>query len=230
MIQDIKTTVQSALAQEMKLENIANHLANATTTGFKADILSFDEELQVHSTVDFTPGNFRETGNVLDLALSGDGFFKIQTEQGMRYTRNGNFSLNRDKILVTENGDPVMGVNGPISIQGSNTQINDVQINEKGEVFVDLDRVGKLNIVTFPSKENLIKEGESLFEYTGEATDETGAETALVKQGSLEMPNTILVIEMTKMVETMRTYESYMKIIQTFDEVDSKLVNELGKV
>jgi len=230
MIQDITTTVQSALAQEMKLENIANHLANATTTGFKADILSFDEELQVHSTVDFTQGDFRETGNVLDLALSGDGFFKIQTEQGMRYTRNGNFSLNRDKILVTENGDPVMGVNGPISIQGSNTQINDVQINEKGEVFVDLDRVGKLNIVTFPSKENLIKEGESLFKYTGEATDETGAETALVKQGSLEMPNTILVIEMTKMVETMRTYESYMKIIQTFDEVDSKLVNELGKV
>ena len=230
MIQDITTTVQSALAQEMKLENIANHLANATTTGFKADILSFDEELQAHSTVDFTQGNFRETGNVLDLALSGDGFFKIQTEQGMRYTRNGNFSLNRDKILVTENGDPVMGVNGPISIQGSNTQINDVQINEKGEVFVDLDRVGKLNIVTFPSKENLIKEGESLFEYIGEATDETGAETALVKQGSLEMPNTILVIEMTKMVETMRTYESYMKIIQKFDEVDSKLVNELGKV
>ena len=230
MIQDITTTVQSALAQEMKLENIANHLANATTTGFKADILSFDEELQVHSTVDFTPGSFRETGNVLDLALSGDGFFKIQTQQGMRYTRNGNFSLNRDKILVTENGDPVMGENGPITIQGSNAQINDVQINEGGEVFVDLNRVGKLNIVTFSSKENLIKEGESLFEYIGEATDETGSENALVKQGSLEMPNTILVIEMTKMVETMRTYESYMKIIQTFDEVDSKLVNELGKV
>jgi flagellar basal-body rod protein FlgG len=225
MIQDITTIVQSALAQEMKLDNIANHLANASTTGFKADILSFDEELQVHSTVDFTQGDFRETGNVLDLALSGDGFFKIQTQQGMRYTRNGTFSLNRDNILVTGNGDQVMGDSGPISIQGSN-----VQINENGEVLVDNSQVGKLSIVTFSSKENLIKEGESLFEYTGEATDETGAETALVKQGSLEMPNTILVIEMTKMMETMRTYESYMKIIQTFDEVDMKLINELGKV
>ena len=225
MIQDITTIVQSALAQEMKLDNIANHLANASTTGFKADILSFDEELQAHSTVDFTQGDFRETGNVLDLALSGDGFFKIQTQQGMRYTRNGTFSLNRDNILVTGNGDQVMGDSGPISIQGSN-----VQINENGEVLVDNSQVGKLSIVTFSSKENLIKEGESLFEYTGEATDETGAETALVKQGSLEMPNTILVIEMTKMMETMRTYESYMKIIQTFDEVDMKLINELGKV
>jgi len=225
MIQDITTIVQSALKQEMKLDNIANHLANASTTGFKADILSFDEELQAHSTVDFTQGDFRETGNVLDLALSGDGFFKIQTQQGMRYTRNGTFSLNKDNILVTENGDQLMGVNGPISIQGSN-----VQINENGEVFVDNNQVGKLSIVTFSSKENLIKEGESLFEYTGEATDETGSETALVKQGSLEMPNTILVIEMTKMVETMRTYESYMKVLQTFDEADTKLVNELGKV
>ena len=225
MIQDITTTVRSALAQEMKLENIANHLANATTTGFKADILSFDEELQAHSTVDFSQGGIRETGNVLDLALSGDGFFKIQTQQGIRYTRNGTFSLNRDNILVTENGDQVMGESGPISIQGSN-----VQINQDGEVSVDNDQVGKLSIVTFSSKENLIKEGESLFEYTGEATDETGSETALVKQGSLEMPNTILVIEMTKMVETMRTYESYMKVLQTFDEADTKLVNELGKI
>ena len=225
MIQDITTIVQNALAQEMKFQNITNHLANASTTGFKADILSFDEELQAHSTVDFSQGGIRETGNVLDLALSGDGFFKIQTQQGIRYTRNGTFSLNRNNILVTENGDQVMGESGPISIQGSN-----VQINQDGEVSVDNDQVGKLSIVTFSSKENLIKEGESLFEYTGEATDETGSETALVKQGSLEMPNTILVIEMTKMVETMRTYESYMKVLQTFDEADTKLVNELGKV
>ena len=225
MIQDITTIVQNALTQEMKFQNITNHLANASTTGFKADILSFDEELQAHSTVDFSQGGIRETGNVLDLALSGDGFFKIQTQQGIRYTRNGTFSLNRNNILVTENGDQVMGESGPISIQGSN-----VQINQDGEVSVDNDQVGKLSIVTFSSKENLIKEGESLFEYTGEATDETGSETALVKQGSLEMPNTILVIEMTKMVETMRTYESYMKVLQTFDEADTKLVNELGKV
>ena len=225
MIQDITTIVQNALTQEMKFQNITNHLANASTTGFKADILSFDEELQAHSTVDFSQGDIRETGNVLDLALSGDGFFKIQTQQGIRYTRNGTFSLNRNNILVTENGDQVMGENGPISIQGSN-----VQINENGEVSVDNDQVGKLSIVTFSSKENLIKEGESLFEYTGEATDETSSETALVKQGSLEMPNTILVIEMTKMVETMRTYESYMKVLQTFDEVDTKLISELGRV
>lgn len=225
MIQDITTIVQNALAQEMKFQNITNHLANASTTGFKADILSFDEELQAHSTVDFSQGGIRETGNVLDLALSGDGFFKIQTQQGIRYTRNGTFTLNRDNVLVTENGDQVMGESGPISIEGAN-----VQINRNGEVFVDNDQVDKLSIVTFSSKEKLMKEGESLFEYTGEAEDETGSETTLVKQGSLEMPNTILVIEMTKMVETMRTYESYMKVLQTFDEADTKLVSELGRI
>ena len=79
-------------------------------------------------------------------------------------------------------------------------------------------------------KENLIKEGESLFAYTGSDSDETVSDNVAVKQGSLEMPNTTLVVEMTKMVETMRTYESYMKVIQTFDEVDTELINELGKV
>ena len=230
MIQDITTIVQSALTQELKLDNIANHLANAATTGFKADVLSFDEALQAHTTVDFTQGDFRETGNVFDLALSGDGFFKIQTERGIRYTRNGNFTLNSDKVLVTQNGDPVLGEGGPISIQGTNTQVNDVQINERGEIFVDLDQVGKLSIVTVSAKENLIKEGESLFTYTGSESDEMASEDALVKQGSLEMPNTTVVVEMTKMVETMRIYESYMKVIQTFDEVDTELINELGKV
>ncbi len=225
MIQDLLPLVQSALAQEMKLDTTANHLANASTTGFKADILSFDEALQVHSTVDFSQGDLRETGNVLDLGLSGDGFFKIQTGQGIRYTRNGTFSLNKNNILVTENGDQVLGENGPIFIQGTN-----IHINERGEVFVDNGQVGRLKVVTFSTKDNLSKAGESLFEYSGELTDEKTSESVTVKQGSLEMPNTRIVIEMTKMVETMRTYESYMKIIQTFDDVDSNLINEVGRV
>ena len=229
MIQDIATLVQSALTQEMKLDNTANHLANATTTGFKADILSFDEALQAHSTVDFREGDIRETGNVLDLALSGDGFFKIQTENGMRYTRNGTFRLNNDHILVTQNGSPVMGENGPIFIQGSY-----VEINENGEIFVDSEqlkkqRVDRLKMVTFSAKENLVKEGESLFKYTGDPLDEVDSDSVAVTQGAVEMPNTSVVIEMTKMVETMRIYEAYMKIIQTFDDVDGKIINELGR-
>ena len=228
MIQDITIIVQSALTQEMKLENTANHLANATTTGFKADLLSFDEALQAHSTIDFRQGDLRETGNVLDLALSGEGFFKIQTENGIRYTRNGTFSLNNDHILVTQNGSPVMGENGPIFIQGSY-----VEINENGEIFVDNEklekqRVDRLKMVTFSAKENLVKEGESFFQYTGDPSEEMDSDSVTVTQGALEMPNTSVVIEMTKMVETMRTYEAYMKIIQTFDEVDGKIVNELG--
>jgi len=231
MIFDVTEVVQAGIRQEMKMETIINHLANVGTTGFKADILSFDEMLQANMSIDFSQGGFIPTGNSLDLAINGDGFFKIQTQRGIRYTRNGTFTLNSDNMLVTQNGDPVLGDKGPISIQGGR-----VEINDSGEIWVEdettgtMGMVGKPAIVDFPQKDRFTKEGESLFIYNGSPLDEIVPEGAIVRQGELEMPNVSTVVEMTKMIETMRNYESCMKTLQALDETDSKAINELGKI
>ena len=93
MIHEMSYAVQGALRQEKRFEVLSNHLANVQTAGFKTQTLSFDDMLQAHMNIDFSQGTLVPTGNPLDLGLSGDGFFKIQTDQGVRYTRNGSFSL-----------------------------------------------------------------------------------------------------------------------------------------
>jgi flagellar basal-body rod protein FlgG len=217
--------VQGGLRQERKLEAITNHLANVSTTGFKGDVLSFDALFNARMNIDFTPGDIRETENDLDLALGEDGFFKVQTQRGIRYTRNGTFTLDRNNVLVTQDGNPVLGETGPIIIDG-----RDIEVNEAGEIRVDQQVVGKLSIASFSSKENLAKEGESLFVYRGEESDEEPLENVKVVQGALEMPNVSSVVEMTRMIETLRSYESYQKMIQAYDEMDSKLISEVNKV
>lgn len=231
MLSDITDVVQAGLRQERKLDIIANHLANINTPGFKADILSFDEMLRAEMTTDHSDGGLMLTDNVLDFAIGGEGFFKIQTPQGIRYTRNGTFTLNSDNTLVTLNGDTVLSEGGPIVING-----NDVDVGESGEIWVqdpttkDFEMAGKLDIVTFASKEKLIKEGNSLFAYSGPETDETTPDTVQVRQGQLEKANVSTVIEMTKMIETMRHFESCMKTLQALDEADGRAITELGKV
>lgn len=230
MITDVAQVVQSALREERKLEAISNHLANATTTGFKADILSFDDTLAIRMTTDFSPGEIRQTGNDLDVALSAEGFFKIQTPNGIRYTRNGTFTLDRENQLVTQNGDPVLGESGPILIEGTGGRVNNIHISDRGEIRVDNQLAGRLAVVEFEATEKLKKKGESLFVYDGPATDEKAVDALQIQQGALESSNVVTVIEMTKMVETMRRYEACMKMLQSVDETDSKLINLLGQV
>jgi len=231
MILDAAQIVQAGLRQELKLDVIANHLANVTTPGFKADILSFDEVLNVKMTTDHSPGAIIKTENVLDFAIEGEGFFKIETPQGIRYTRNGAFALNSDNMLVTQNGDPVLGEGGPILIAG-----NQIEVNDAGEIWVEdpstknFEMVDKLAVVTLASMDRLVKEGGSLFVHNGAPTDETAAQKIRVGQGQLEAANIDNVMEMTKMIDTQRKYESYTKMLQALDETDSKSVNELGKL
>jgi len=231
MISEATDVVQAGLRQQLKMETIINHLSNVSTNGFKADILSFDQMLQAHMTIDFTQGGFIKTDNPLDLALNGEGFFKIQTARGIRYTRNGTFSLNSNNMLVTQSGDLVLGDNGPILIPAGRIEINDA-----GEIWVEdettgtMEMAGKPAIVDFTQKDRFTKEGESLFTYNGSPLDEIMPEETIVRQGELEMPNVNTVIEMTKMIETMRNYESCMKSLQALDETDAKAINELGKV
>ena len=223
----IQGLIDGALMQQLRLENIANNLANINTNAFKKDVLSFSEVLTMAnmSKIDFTPGNITNTGNKLDVALAGSGFFKIQTPRGIRYTQNGSFTLNADQFLVTQNGDTVMGKKGPIQINGNN-----VSIDTDGRVLVDNQSIDKLSLVDFRQPELLTKEGSSYFTYEGAEEDIFTAENINIQQGFIERSNVNPTEEMIKMVETLRAFESAQKAIQVMDEVTGKLVNDPGLI
>jgi flagellar basal-body rod protein FlgG len=223
MLLQFTNPVQGGLRQERKLEMIANHLANVDTSGFKADMVTFDEMLRSEMGIDFSPGPLKTTGNALDLALEADGFFKVRTARGDRYTRNGNFTLDAENILVTATGSPVMGEGGEITIEG-----RDIQINREGEIFIDGALVDKLAVVSFESMQKMIKDGDSLFVGPTDSP-EISVETPVVHQGALEGSNVEAVAEMTRMIEIMRTYEALQKMIQAYDETDGRIISEVGK-
>lgn len=230
MIHEMSYAVQGAIRQEKRLEILANHMANAATTGFKSQVLSFDDMLQAHMTLDTSQGGLIATDNPLDLAISGEGFFKIQTDQGVRYTRNGNFGLNDQGILINGEGNPVLGASGPITIDTEDISDQDISINSAGEIEVDEAIVGTLDIVNFEAADRLRKEGGSLLAYDGPETDATMPGNFEVKQGHLEQSNVEVVKEMTTMIETNRYYESFQKLMQTIDELNSKVISDVGKV
>lgn len=161
----------------------------------------------------FTQGNIRKTDNELDIALNGDGFFKIQTEDGIRYTRDGSFKVNNQGILVTNEGYKVMGVNGDINI-GNNT----------------LDFTNNLDLVEIDNPEFLRKQGDNLYKILEGQTAEEAAFTGEVFSGYLEESNVETIKEMVEMISTMRNYEANQKNIQAYDGVLEKAVNEIGRV
>ncbi len=217
--------IRGSRVQGRRFDIITNNLANVGTTGFKKDTLTFDRALQEYVKTDLSQGSLRLTGNRLDLALEGDGFFEIETPRGIRYTRNGSFSLNGEGVLVTKNGDPVLGENGTILIGDG-----DITIDTQGQITVDETVVDTLSVAKFARPERLQKEGLSNCIYNGDEKEIVRPENVLVKQGFLEESNVMVVEEMTKMIETLRTYECYQKMIQIFDETSHKAINEVGRV
>jgi flagellar basal-body rod protein FlgF len=227
LISGIYKLVDGSLVQKVRFDTISNNLANISTNGFKKDIISFHQILSMKnsSTTDFSPGAVRYTGNELDVALESPGFFKIQTPKGMRYTRDGAFKLDADRTLVTHNGDPVLGENGPITINGGN-----VIIDRDGRVVTDNEPAGTISVVDFRNPELLRKEGSSYYVYQGEKKDIFTAEKIDVQNGYIEQSNVNSTVEMVKMVEALRVFESAQKAIQCMDEIASKMVNEVGRL
>ncbi|MEA1968656.1 MAG: flagellar hook-basal body complex protein [Thermodesulfobacteriota bacterium] len=225
MILEMTRPVQGGLRQERKLEVTSNHLANVDTAGFKKDVVSFDRFFKAELNTDLTQGDVRRTGNDLDLALADEGFFKIDTPFGVRYSRNGNFTLNNNNVLVNQSGDPVLGQAGPLTVNGEK-----IEINAKGEVYVDGDMVDTLDVVTFDNLLNLQKQGSGNFLYKGDPADEKAPDNILVEQRALEGSNVKTVDEMVHMIDHNRMYEVFQKMMLTFDEVDGKAINDVGKL
>jgi flagellar basal-body rod protein FlgF len=245
----IYMATSGAEVQRLRLQVLSNNLANINTTGFKEDQAMFrlvDPDLQqnvltnppsgavntlVNAVIpmtthtDFTKGPLQQTGNPFDLAIDGDGFFSIQTDQGIRYTRNGAFSINPDGLLATADGDPVMGEGGEITIDGS-----EVRFDGSGAVIVDGAEVDKLRIVSISEMTALHKIGKTLFQLDETQGNEEQISYGGVQQGFLEGSNVNAVKAMTELIEVQRGYESYQKMIQTIGEIDARVISGVGTV
>jgi flagellar basal-body rod protein FlgG len=174
---------------------------------------------------DFSSGPLKHTGNALDLALGGEGFFCIKTPTGVGYTRKGDFSLNSQGALVTQQGLPVLGDAGEIIIDGT-----DVFVDKDGNISVDENLAGKLKIVDFSRPYSLKKVGDTMFIQENKGVAEKPAKEAMVSQGTLEFSNVDSLKIMTEMITVLRGYESYQKIMQIVDNISLKTINEVGSV
>lgn len=224
MISGIHKAIDGCLVQQLKFDVISNNLANINTTAFKRNITAFHQALSMKniSVTDFSPGPIYHTGGKLDTALDAPGFFEIETPRGVRYTRDGSFSLDSEGFLVTKRGDKVLGTNGAIRITRG-----EVVINGEGTVEVEGESVGRISVVDVKERELLKKEGDSYYLYQGEEGDIVPFEKGAVKQGFLEKSNVNPTEQMIKMVEALRAFESAQKAAQCIDEVTGKLISDV---
>lgn len=237
--------VSGNLAAMRRLDIISNNLANVNTAGFKKDKMSFegllagsvnppavpqgttaDPILQKENVyIDYSSGPVSQTGNTLDLALDGDGFFAVTTPDGTAYTRQGNFRMSADGSLVTSDGYPVQGQGGgTIRIQG-----NRVEIDGNGLVTVDGTPSGTISMVDFEKPYNLTKVGSAMF-VPAEQQEARQSTATQVRQGHLEGSNVESISEMVQMIETNRYFEACQRVIRGYDDMASKAANELGKL
>jgi flagellar basal-body rod protein FlgF/flagellar basal-body rod protein FlgG len=229
------------LARTQELDLAANNLANANTSGFRGQHISFKTQMMTASTTaaaravssfgvlgdsrtDFTQGSLQQTGNPLDLALEGQGFFAVQAPTGTQFTRNGSFHVTKDGALVTAQGYPVLGDKGPITLPGGNAEIS-----SSGLISVNGDVAGQLQLTQFDPSVPLTSLGDANF--SAPAAAATTATNLTVSQGSLEASNINPVESAVGLIEIQRNAEMMQRALTIFhNEFNRTAAEELPKV
>jgi flagellar basal-body rod protein FlgF len=224
-----------------QLDRLASDIANAKTAGYKAERVTtnaaerpdFRRTLQAAVDVapgpghlDFRPGSMEKTGRDLDFALEGRGFFVIDTPQGTRYTRNGNFSLAADGTVITADGHAVQTASGPLRMGKAN---GPVSVAEDGTVSVGTRAAGKLRVVDFDDYSELQREDLGRFRAPTTATP-VDAEGTTVRAGMLEASNVSVVDRMVALTEVARGFEALQRGLNILStELDGRAITELGR-
>ncbi|MFP4355583.1 MAG: flagellar basal-body rod protein FlgF [Phycisphaerae bacterium] len=220
-------------------ETVANNVANVSTAGFKRRINSFsqvyaqqmgninpnDDDISIEHQkphIDFSQGLMENTGRNLDVAIMGEGFFSIESPDGVQYTRNGTFQIDRQRRLVDSNGRFVAGQDGPIIIP-PDTPTGQVGIGDDGIVTASGKAIGKLKLVQFDDQSQLIPVGDSCF-IPREGIKPKDNQTATIVQGFLERSNVNHVTELVDLIQLSRMYESNMKMAKSQDERMNSLI------
>lgn len=176
-------------------------------------------------TRDLSQGPAIETHNRLDLMIENEGYFTIHTLAGLRYTRDGAFSLNADGALVTKLGDPVLGEKGVIYLRN-----DQFEINSRGEIWQDGRMVDRLLIYNFKHPQSLERVGDNYFYFEGDKDIRFKVENPSIKQGFLEGSNVNAIENLTAMILAHRSYEAYQKAISNYDKMMDKSANSIGEI
>lgn len=230
------------VSRTQELDTIANNLANASTVGYRAQQNLFSTVLadagsssalnQAMNTygilsgtsLDLNQGAMQKTGNDLDAAIEGKGYFVVQTSNGPVYTRNGSFQISAKGQLVTSTGDAVLGDKGPITMVPGSVSISaDGTISSNGAV------TGKLKVVEFPADTQLTSMGYAY--YSAPENTATAAAQSSVRQGMLESSNVNPIVGMVELVTAQRTAEMMQRALAMFNsEIDKTASQDLPKV
>ncbi|WP_286233306.1 flagellar basal-body rod protein FlgF [Thalassotalea sediminis] len=229
----------SGAKQNMKSLAInANNLANAKTTGFKADLAqarsmqAFGEGLPTRvfamtekASQNFDSGSLQTTGRDLDIAVQGAGMIAVQAKDGLEaYTRDGHLTITEEGYLQTPNGDLVMGDGGPVFLP---LPVNNIKISKDGTIMVQpagapasvQEEVGRIKLVN-PDVRSLVRGNDGLFR--GELANQQDADLGVtIQSGMLESSNVNPVSEMTQMISLQRQFEMQLKLMKTAEEIDS---------
>jgi flagellar basal-body rod protein FlgF len=237
----IALTAISLQADLQKLNVIANNAANALTPGFKRELVAVAASLDgrvaftsdpaeslnplpLRVVSDNSPGAPRQTGNPLDMALLGAGYFEVQTPNGTAYTRQGTFRLDSQGRLVTEAGYAVAGVGGDIVLTTPNPTVD-----REGKVMENGKQVGQIKVVVFDGAAPPLRSlGGGLLTATG-SQQASLSEHPRIAQGQLESSNVDSNREMVSMLETYRHFESASKVLQAYDDIRDKTFRALGQ-
>ncbi len=259
MLKGLYTAYTGMVNEQHRMDVLTNNLANATSNGFKKEgttSQSFDDVLayKIKDTsepgniprrlgnmnlgvkigenyVDYSEGPIKETGNTLDVALNGPGFFAIQFtnkagETSTKYTRDGNFTMDAKGYLVTQDGDYVLDENNKRIALDTNVDVN---ITRQGAIYQNGTLVATIGVTDFEDYNYLERYGENLFEPV-EGAKKIETDNTIVMGGYLETSNISVVTEMVNMITVQRQYEANQKLITTYDETLDPAVNQNGRV
>lgn len=224
-----------------QLDRLASDIANAKTAGYKAERVTlnaaerpdFGRALQSAIDVapgpghlDFRPGSMEKTGRDLDFAIEGRGFFVVDTPQGARYTRNGNFQLAADGTVTTADGHAVQTADGPLKLPRNG---GEVSVADDGTVTLGTQAVGKLRVVDFGDYTELQREDLGRFRAPSTVKPQDAAATT-VRSGMLEASNVSVVDRMVTLTEVARGFEALQRGLHILSsELDGRAITELGR-
>lgn len=246
MVSGKYSALSGAITREQSMANVSANLANVSTVGYKKAGMSFEAMLQGERQTtetkginynrvrgnfsDFSQGPLKETGNPFDLAINGNGFFKIRGPEGDLLTRKGNFVVGQDGRLLTDSGMPVLA-EGDGEIVINQADIRSITVDKNGVMYSIDDNgesaaIAELAIVDLADRSLLRREGDTAFAPEADALEIPALDFSIA-QGSLEASNVNMTNEMTKMLYDNRLFQAYHNVLEGYSRIGEKL-EELG--
>lgn len=235
MIKGIHQSARNMTIKMRNMEIVSQNLANISTTGYKrelpfSELVNRFDDNRVKQVTDFSQGSAVQTGNPLDAAIDGNGFFVVESENGLELTRNGSFRIADDGTLVTVSGAALVGEAGNINLNEIMVEKpTDFNLKENGEIYLGNEYIGKLKIARLLDQNSLMRSESGHFYKPGGNYEYAQEGEYSIQQGYLEDSNVNPILEMQHMITLNKDYEASQRLIREYDSTMSRS-NEVGRV